>query len=126
MDYLLLQFYRELFSKQTNGLDVLQHKKAFIKLLEAVEKQRKVLSANSENALHMEYLIEEEDLNYNMKREEFEKLIEPVLQKLFAAVQKHKVDLDALGIKQVWRIELVGGGTRIPSVLRVLQSIFGM
>lgn len=47
MDYLVLQLYREVFRKQSNGLDVQQNKKAFIKLLEAIEKQRKVLSANS-------------------------------------------------------------------------------
>ena len=41
----------------------------------------------------MEYLIEEEDLNYNMKREEFEQIIDPVLQRLMQAVQKHKADL---------------------------------
>ena len=47
MDYLVLQFYREVFRKQSNGLDVQQNKKALVKLLEAIEKQRKVLSANS-------------------------------------------------------------------------------
>jgi|JI71714B2RNA_FD_contig_21_4167400_length_345_multi_4_in_0_out_0_1 molecular chaperone DnaK (HSP70) len=41
----------------------------------------------------MEYLSEEEDLNYNMRREEFEQIIEPVLQKITQAVQKHKADL---------------------------------
>jgi heat shock protein 4 len=47
MDYLVLQFYREVFKKQSNGLDLIQNKKAFIKMIETIEKQRKVLSANS-------------------------------------------------------------------------------
>lgn len=61
-----------------------------------------------------------------MKREEFEKLIDPVLQRLGQALQKHKADIEALGIKQLWRIELVGGGTRVPSFLRILSGVFGM
>jgi molecular chaperone DnaK (HSP70) len=83
MDYLILQFYREVFKKQSNGLDFMQNKKAFIKMIETVEKQRKILSA----------------------------------------IQKHKGDLDALGIK-LTTIELVGGGTRIPSFIRIIQNLF--
>jgi heat shock protein 4 len=71
----------------------------------------------------MEYLIDEEDLSYTMKREEFETIIEPVLTKLGHAIQKHKADLDALGLK-LSTIELVGGGTRIPSFIRIIQNLF--
>jgi hypothetical protein len=38
-------------------------------MYEAIEKQRKVLSANSEYGMNMEYLMEERDLVYNMRRE---------------------------------------------------------
>lgn len=42
-----------------------------MKLVETIERQRKILSANSEYAMNLEYLMEENDLMYNMKREEF-------------------------------------------------------
>lgn len=60
-----------------------------------------------------------------MKREEFEKLAEPVFSRLFVALQKHKVELDMAGIKLA-NIELVGGGTRIPAFIRMVQGLFKM
>ena len=46
--------------------------------METIERQRKVLSGNLENDLNIEYIMEENDLNYTMKREEFEKISEPI------------------------------------------------
>jgi molecular chaperone DnaK (HSP70) len=53
---------------------VFESRKAVVKLMENIERQRKILSANSEYSMNLEYLMEENDLNYNIKREEFEKL----------------------------------------------------
>lgn len=36
--------------------------------MENIEKQRKILSGNLEHDLNIEYLMEENDLNYTMKR----------------------------------------------------------
>ena len=33
-----------------------------------IEKQRKVLSANIEHHMNIEYILNDEDLSYNMKR----------------------------------------------------------
>ena len=35
-----------------------------MRVLDAIEKQRKVLSANSESPINVDYLIEEYDLNH--------------------------------------------------------------
>lgn len=48
--------------------------------MEAIEKQRKVLSANSDSTLNIEYLMEDVDLNQHLKREEFEELVAPALK----------------------------------------------
>jgi heat shock protein 4 len=120
-----LEFYRQYFIKTSGGVDLFENKKAVIKVMENIEKQRKILSANSEQSLNMEYLIEDHDLLYTMKREEFEKLAEPVLSRLFVALQKHKIDLEGANIK-LNSIELVGGGTRIPAFIRLIQSLFKM
>lgn len=125
IDYLVLEFYRQYLLKSTGGADLFENKKAVIKVMENIEKQRKILSANSEHGLNMEYLLDDNDLAYTMKREEFEKLAEPVFSKLFVILQKFKVDIDLANIKLA-SIELVGGGTRIPAFIRLIQTLFKM
>jgi heat shock protein 4 len=71
IDYVLLQFYKTVFEKSSGGLDIFESRKAVVKLVEAIERQRKTLSANSEYTMNQEYLMEENDLLYNMKRDEF-------------------------------------------------------
>jgi len=50
-----------------------------VKVIEHIEKQRKILSANEDSHLNIESLIEDIDLSYNMKRDEFEKIVGLVL-----------------------------------------------
>lgn len=45
IDYAMLEFYRQIFEK-SSGLDLTENKKAVLKLMENIEKQRKVLSGN--------------------------------------------------------------------------------
>ena len=72
MDQLLMEFYDRLFKRITGGEESLfSMPKALVKLAEHIEKQRKVLSANSEHQLQAESLVEDIDLSYNMKRTEF-------------------------------------------------------
>lgn len=47
----------------------MKKEKPRLRLLEAVEKCRKVLSANSEAGVNLEYLMEEDDMNDNITRE---------------------------------------------------------
>lgn len=53
--------------------------KNLVKLKDHIEKQRRVLSANTEHHLHVESLLDDNDLSYNIKRTEFEALVAPVL-----------------------------------------------
>ena len=46
--------------------------------MENVETQRKKLSANKENHLNIECILGDNDLEYNMKREELENILMPV------------------------------------------------
>lgn len=47
-------------------------------MMENIEKQRKILTGNREHELNIEYLMEENDLRYNMKREQFEQISQPI------------------------------------------------
>lgn len=46
-------------------------------MLEAIEKTRKMISSVPDANLNIDYLLEEEDLNKLITKEEFEKLIDP-------------------------------------------------
>jgi molecular chaperone DnaK (HSP70) len=53
-------------------ISVKESKKAVLKLFEAIEKQRRVLSANLEYDFNIDCLLEDNDFSYSMKREQFE------------------------------------------------------
>lgn len=57
----------------------MKNEKAKLRMLDTIEKVRKTLSANSEANLGIESLMEDEDMNYNIKRTELEELITPML-----------------------------------------------
>lgn len=57
-------------------------------MLDVIEKQRKILSANLEATIHLESLMEDEDLHRNIKRAEFEELILPMIEKFGLVLQE--------------------------------------
>jgi heat shock protein 4 len=79
-DYLIMEKLSEHFKKQF-GCDPMASPKCRIRMIDAITKARKILSANKEAQISVESLMEDEDLLYMLTREEFEKIIEPVLNK---------------------------------------------
>ncbi|CAD8139686.1 unnamed protein product [Paramecium octaurelia] len=123
IDWVLFEKFATQFEKQSGGLNVRKNLKGKLRLLESIEKARKVLSANSEAPINVEYLVEDEDFNALIKREDFEQMIQPVLiqiqqqlEFLFNQVQNLKLQLHS--------VEIVGGATRIPAVQRLIEKIF--
>jgi heat shock protein 4 len=80
LDYKLFEFYCNWFQEQ-NGVNPAKSDKARLRLFDALEKQRKVLSANGDATLNIEYLIEDYDLNHTLSREQYEELIKPQLER---------------------------------------------
>ncbi|CAD8045519.1 unnamed protein product [Paramecium sonneborni] len=123
IDWFLFEKFATQFEQQSGGLNVRKNLKGKLRLLEAIEKARKVLSANSEAPINVEYLVEDEDFNTLIKREDFEQMIQPVLNQiqqqlefLFNQVSNLKLELHS--------VEIVGGATRIPAVQRLIEKIF--
>ena len=48
-------------------------------MLDAIEKMRKLLTANKETDINLDSLMEDEDFNKHFTREELEKLMEPFM-----------------------------------------------
>jgi heat shock protein 4 len=74
MDYLLVEKLGEEFNKKV-GSDPRKNPRSRLRMLDVIEKQRKILSGNKEATIHLESLLEDEDLHKNLKREDFEALI---------------------------------------------------
>jgi heat shock protein 4 len=70
-DWNMFEFYCNKFQKG-NGINLRTKEKSRMRMLDAIEKQRKILSANSEASISVEYVSDDLDLNYNMTRTEFE------------------------------------------------------
>lgn len=79
-DNLLVEKLGEEFTKKF-GADPRKNVRCRLRMLDAIDKQRKILSANLEATIHLECLLEDEDLHRNIKRQEFEDMIAPYVDK---------------------------------------------
>ena len=79
-DYLIAQKLSEDFEKK-NGCNPMEVPKTRVRLIDTITKVRKSLTVNKEITISVDSLMEGEDLVYNLSRDEFEKIIEPVVQK---------------------------------------------
>ncbi|GAA5852779.1 hypothetical protein JCM9279_003968 [Rhodotorula babjevae] len=122
-DLLLVKHFAKEFETKYK-IDVLSNKKATFRLSAAVEKLKKILSANSLAPLSVESIMNDIDASSTMEREQFEELIAPLLERAtvpleqaLAASGLTKDDLEA--------VELVGGSTRVPALKQRIQDYFG-
>ncbi|KAL4467447.1 hypothetical protein ABPG72_000657 [Tetrahymena utriculariae] len=107
--------------------DVFQkiNKKQELRVIDQIEKLRKVLSSNSEANLMIECLTTDHDLQHNFTREEFEQILykggfvssfEEILNRSISFCLQYEFIVDD--------IEIIGGGTRIPLVQSLVKKIF--
>ncbi|GAA5868853.1 hypothetical protein JCM16303_000284 [Sporobolomyces ruberrimus] len=122
-DYALVQHFAKEFETKYK-IDVNSNKKAIFRLSAAVEKLKKVLSANALAPLSVESIMNDVDASSTMKREEFEELIAPVLEKVAAPLER-ALAASGLTKEDIESIELVGGSTRIPALKQRIQDFFG-
>lgn len=81
MDWITLEFYNKMFNDKY-GLSFINNQKARLRILDFIEKQRKVLSGNQEAGINVECLYEDEDLNHTLNREEYYKMVDPFFQNI--------------------------------------------
>ncbi|XVF26029.1 hypothetical protein REPUB_Repub13aG0264800 [Reevesia pubescens] len=121
-DEVLFNYFASQFKEQYN-IDVYTNIKASIRLRASCEKLKKVLSANAEAQLNIECLMNEKDVRGFIKREEFEKLSFELLERI--GVLCHKAFANSgLTLDRINSVELVGSGSRIPAITRILASVF--
>ncbi|CAN6326868.1 unnamed protein product [Urochloa humidicola] len=110
--------------KEEYKIDVYQNARACLRLRVACEKLKKVLSANPEAPLNIECLMDEKDVRGFIKREEFEQISAPVLERVKGPLEKALSEA-GLTIDDVHFVEVVGSGSRVPAIIKIITEFFG-
>lgn len=126
-DDLLLKHVCDRF-QQEHDLDLRANLISKARVLRAVEAAKRHLSAHPFARIEEEFLAEKNGaavhLNTEITREEYEQLIRPLLDRTMDCVQRALED-SRLVASQIDKIVLVGGATRTPLVVRLLEERLG-
>ena len=121
-DEVLFHYFATKF-KDEYKIDVLQNARACIRLRAACEKLKKVLSANPEAPLNIECLMDEKDVRSFIKRDEFEQLSLPILERVKGPLEKALAEA-GLTVDNIHVVEVVGSGSRVPAINKILTDFF--
>jgi heat shock protein 4 len=119
---LLDHFAKEFLGKYK--IDIRSNPKAMTRVLAAAEKLKKILSANQQAPLNIESLMNDVDVRAMVTRQEFEALVEPVLNRVTAPLEQALAEAK-LSKEDIDVIEVVGGGSRVPAIKERIQAFFG-
>ncbi|KAK1779115.1 heat shock protein 70 family [Copromyces sp. CBS 386.78] len=119
---LLDHLHKEFLGKYK--IDIFTNPKAVCRVLAAAEKLKKILSANQQAPLNIESLMNDVDVRAMITRQEFEAMIEPLLAKVHIPLEQALADAK-LTKDDIDIVEIVGGGSRVPSVKERIQAFFG-
>ncbi|XP_058728972.1 heat shock 70 kDa protein 15-like [Vicia villosa] len=109
--------------KEEYKIDVLQNARACLRLRASCEKMKKMLSANPIVPLNIECLMDEKDVKGIMKREEFEELSLPILERVKGPLEKALAEAE-LSVDDIHMVEVVGSGSRVPAINKILTEFF--
>ncbi|CAG4964811.1 unnamed protein product [Parnassius apollo] len=106
-------------------LDPKKNQRAFLRLLQEVEKLKKQMSANSTRLpLNIECFMEERDVSSDMQRSQMEQLCSETFTRVERTLRAilHNAKLRP---EDIYAVEIVGGSTRIPAVKSLIEQVFG-
>ena len=124
-DYLIAEQIAYEFQKRY-GNDPLDSPKAKISLINAINKGRKTLTVNKDITISIDSLMDGQDIVYNLSRENFEKIVAPVLQK-FENLCKNSIQKAInmkVNINNLHSVEMVGDTLRTPIINSIIKKIF--
>ena len=122
MDYIVSEFKKE------NGIDLTKDKLAMQRLKEVAEKAKKDLSGMTSTQISAPFISQGEDgplhIDMTITRAKFEELIHDLVQSTLEPVRKALKDAK-LDKKDIDKVILVGGSTRIPCVQELVEKELG-
>ncbi len=121
VDWLIAEF------KKDQGIDVSNDKMVLQRLKEAAEKAKIELSTTMETEINLPFLTADasgpKHMNIKLSRAQFEKLVDPIIEKTKAPCLNALKDA-GLQADKIDEVVLVGGSTRIPKVQQLVQDLF--
>lgn len=121
IDYLVTEF------KKDTGFDLKNDLIALQRLKEAAEKAKIELSSSQQTKITIPYLTSGEDgpkhLDVDLSRANFEKICDPIFEKLKNPTKQAIKDAK---MPKIDKVILVGGSTRIPKVRKIVEEITGL
>lgn len=122
MDYVANEF------KKMHGIDLRQDKMAMQRIRDASEKAKVELSTVVQTNINLPFITADasgpKHLDVNLTRAKFEELTSDLVEKCAGPVNKAMSDAK-LEPKDLDRILLVGGATRMPMIINFVKKIFG-
>jgi len=122
MDWMVKEFKKE------SGVDLSSDKMAMQRVKDAAEKAKKDLSGMSSTEISLPFISQGEDgpihLNMNLTKAKFEDLISDLVESTLEPVRKAMKDAK-LSSKDIDKVLLVGGSTRIPCVQELVKKELG-
>ncbi|MEG2028391.1 MAG: molecular chaperone DnaK, partial [Bacilli bacterium] len=119
MDYLVSEF------KKDTGVDIKKDKMAMQRIKDAAEKAKKDLSGMNQTEISIPFISQGEDgplhLSVTLTKAKFEDLVEDLLESTLDPVRKALKDA-SIKAKDLDKILLVGGSTRIPKVVELIKK----
>lgn len=109
--------------KEKFKVDINTNPKARLRVATAVEKVKKILSANTSAPLSIESLMDDKDVRAIIKREELETMIKPLLDRVTVPLEQALADAK-LKIDDIDAVEMVGGCTRVPALKDAIAKFF--
>jgi len=109
--------------KRKYGHDISPNQRAVRRLRTACERAKRTLSSSTQASIEIDSLHEGIDFYTSITRAKFEELCIDLFRSCLGPVEKVLKD-SKLDKKAVHEIVLVGGSTRIPKVMQILQEFF--
>ena len=126
-DQRIVDYLVETFKKE-NGIDLSKDKMAMQRLKDAAEKAKKDLSGVTTTQISLPFISQSEEgplhLDVTLTRAKFESLIEDLVNSTLEPVRKAMKDAK-LTNKNLDKVILVGGSTRIPCVQELVKKELG-
>ncbi len=122
IDWLVDEFRKD------QGIDLSQDPMALQRLKEAAEKAKMELSTTQQTEINLPFVTADQSgpkhLNMTLTRAKFEQLVDDLVQRTKAPMEKALSDAK-LKTSEIDEVILVGGSTRIPKIQDIVKGFFG-
>merc|ERR1712113_400961 len=122
-DNRILDFCMQDFKRRNRGIDMSQNKRAMRRLRTQCERAKRVLSSSTQASIEIDSLFDGIDYRTTVSRARFEELNMDYFRNSMGPVEKCLRD-SGIDKKNVHKVVLVGGSTRIPKVQTMIQEFF--